>query len=84
MIDTIQHWAWIIFTLLVWIYIGGIVFLLGPAFSLSEMKCARTNVKDPKEHKRLTVSINILYCWVAIYPLGFIALILHHCGVLSW
>lgn len=84
MMGTIQHWAWIVFTFLTWFYVGGVVFLLGPAFSLSEMKCALSNEKDPKERKRLKFSIYILYSWVAIYPISFIALILYHAGVITW
>lgn len=83
MIDTIQHWAFIIATFLAWFYIGGCVFLFGPAISVSELKCARSNTKDEKEKKRLQWNINAYYVYMSIYPVGFLLLGLYHGGVLA-
>ncbi len=82
MIDIIQHWAFIICTFIVWFYLGGCIFLLGPAFSVSELNCCISNCTDEKEKFRLTWNRNAYFVVMSIYPIGFVLLILYHAGAL--
>lgn len=84
MIDTIQHWAFIIFTFIVWFYIGGCVFLAAPTFAVSDLNCSISNETDEKVKTRLKWNRNAHFVYMSIYPIGFIVLGLYHNGLLSW
>lgn len=84
MMETIQHWAFIIFTFIAWFYIGGCVFLASPAFSVSSLNCDISNEKDEKVKARLKLNRNAHYVYMSIYPIGFIVLGLYHNGLLTW
>lgn len=83
MFDSIVHWVGIVVQFLVWFYMGGSLFAFLPSIRISELNCFIPQETNPKIKRSMQITRVWWWCVVSIWPLGFIALILYHSGLLS-